>query len=221
MNHFYDRLLACFPADLQPPEPLLRYFRWCEEQGLERNYNGHIYGLTDPSQTCSHIYLTTTYADWWMDDPATAGRVVPFCRTGGDGSYAALWRDDEGEARIVHMGSGSGSVTVGLLGQTPVDFLRLLAIGYEELCWPDQHTLTPLEVFYRNNGEDAADWDEDEQPPVRPDALRAWLASEFGVSVPATAWDIVGHMPDMGASTPSADPFWQWLSRLQDWDVQA
>jgi len=69
MHHFYDHLRAIFPADLPPPEPLQRYFRWCEGLDLVRNYNGHLTGLIDPSQTRSHVYLTTDYTDCWADDP--------------------------------------------------------------------------------------------------------------------------------------------------------
>lgn len=222
MTDFHDRMMASFPAALQPPEELQRYFRWASDQGLGRTgRNDYQYGLIDPSQENSCVALVPVdpdHARYWMDqtDPAITGRLAPFCRTGGDGSYAALWRDDDGGTKIVHLGSGSGSVMVGVMADDPVDFLRLLAIGYDELCWADAHGRTPAEVF-------ADQYDDEEelegQPralPV-PEALRAWLASEFGVGVPATAAEIMGTLPGMDDDTPSDDPFWQWLSKVQGW----
>lgn len=223
MSDFFDRFLASFPADLQPPEPLLRYFRWADAQGLGRSNGDYHYALIDPSQDASAVVLTPVdpdHARYWMDseDPAITSRFAPFCRTGGDGSYAALWRDDAGATRIVHMGSGSGSAMVGVLGETPVDFLRLLAIGYGELCWPETHAITPTEAFFEENGEDEEEWYEGAQPPVKPEALQAWLLSEFAVSVPDTAVEVIGALPDMGGEG-SDDPFWQWLNRVQGWDA--
>jgi hypothetical protein len=201
-------LMASFPASLQPPEPLVRYFRWLESQGLDRKNR---YSLIDPSQSDSHIGIIP--AETWGDAPAD--RLAIFCRTGGDGSKAALWRDDAGEIRFVHLGSGSGSVMVGVLAWNAVDFLRLLAIGYEELCWPDDLACTPIQAFENNNGE-PDDWDEGAKPPTVPRALRQWLAQEFDVDIPETAAELVGTLPSYG-DTNSTDPFCQWLAELQEW----
>jgi hypothetical protein len=204
--HSSAHLIASFPATLQPPEPLVRYFRWLESQGLDRNNR---YSLIDPSQSNSHIGIIPVQT--WGDVPAD--RLAPFCRTGGDGSMAALWRDDAGEIRFVHLGSGSGSVMVGVLAWNAVDFLRLLAIGYEELCWPDDLICTPMQAFINANGE-PDDWDEDAMPPTAPVALRQWLAQEFGVSIPETAAELVGTLPSYGDKN-STDPFCQWLAKVQ------
>ncbi|MGK3816862.1 hypothetical protein, partial [Enterococcus faecium] len=74
-------------------------------------------------------------------------RLAPIIRTGGDGSYAALWLDDEGKQRFVHMGSGSGSTWMGVICEGAVDMLRLMAIGYDELCWPEHFDITPVEAY--------------------------------------------------------------------------
>ena len=50
---------------------------------------------------------------------------------------AAFWLDDAGKQRIVHLGSGSGSTLVCILAEEAIDFLRLLAIGYDEICWSE------------------------------------------------------------------------------------
>ncbi|WAJ26503.1 hypothetical protein [Antarcticirhabdus aurantiaca] len=134
--------------------------------------------------------------DWFGDVvPDIERRLVPFARTGGDGSYAAFWIDDAGEQRIVHL--GSDGVTC-LLGGTPLDFLRLLAIGYDEIggdCLAGPH-LPP-------------------DTPGRNAAYRDWLSARFGVSVPATAAEILGEVPD-GLAEDSADPLWRWVRVRQD-----
>ena len=107
----------------------------------------------------------------------------------------AFWLDDDGRQRIVHMGSGSGSTLVCVLADDPVDFLRLLAIGYDEICWGGF-----------------------EEPPeasrafsARPNAPFAeWVAETFGVSIPETGAGIVRHPSHMG-DEESADPFWNWI----------
>jgi len=226
MSDFYHQLMASFPPGLQPPEALRRYFAWVDEQGLASEWpSGGIFALTDPLKCDTELVLTpvdTEHPSHWLGSDGCS-RLAPFCRTGGDGSYAALWLDDVGQTHIVHLGSGSGSTLVGLLGQTPLDFLRLLAIGYEELCWEDQHRMTPLQIFEQemceNYGEDKSDWPKYLWPPAVPQALRAWLLAEFGVTAPSTAWEIVGDMPTMCDDKPSADPFWQWLNKVNDWGI--
>ena len=208
---FFDQWMASFPADVQPPEPLVRLVKWLHEQGLTHE-GDYAYAQLDPASP-SEVVIELADVD---SNPATQGRLVDFCRTGGDGSRASLWRDDAGEVRIVHQGSGSGSVMVGVLAPTPVDFLRLLAIGYEQLCWPDQHVLTPMEAFVEDNGE-PDEWDEDTEPPQPPLALRAWLKAEFGVEAPETADEIVGDLPSFGSDPDSPDPFYQWLAKLEGW----
>jgi hypothetical protein len=42
---------------------------------------------------------------------------------------AALWLDGGGRTRVVHLGSGSGSLMTCVLADNGSDFPRLLAIG--------------------------------------------------------------------------------------------
>jgi hypothetical protein len=93
-----------------------------------------------------------------------------------------------------------------VLTSQPVDLLRLLAIGYEELCWPDHFELTPDEVFAEEHGED--------ETLLAPLALRSFVETQFGVVVPETAAEIVRETADMDAPS-SRDPFWLWLRRVQ------
>jgi hypothetical protein len=220
MAQFVSAMLASFPEAIAVPEPLRQYFAWIEAQGLDRNFDGegYKYAITDPAAEDSCLAIIPVDLDHgkhWLnqDDPAIYSRLAVFCVTGGDGSRAALWLDDDGIVQIVHLGSGSGSVMVGVMVTNAVDFLRLLAIGYDELCWGDNHGLTPEEVFLAEHP-DIDDYDEEEldelRRPEEPLALRQWLAETFSVDVPETAAAIIPKLPSMD-DDHSDDPFWRWM----------
>ncbi len=78
--------------------------------------------------------------------PEIINRLCVFAQTGAEGSEAAFWIDDNGDQRIVHLGSGSGSVLCCVLANNALDFLRLLAIGYDEICWNAEFANPPNSV---------------------------------------------------------------------------
>lgn len=82
------------------------------------------------------------------------------------------------------------------------DLLRLLAIGYDELCWPDQFELTPDEVSEN-------EYDDDDYPPP-PQLFRNYVEGTLGLNIPARASDIVSHTVSMDESE-SNDAFWNWM----------
>ncbi len=133
---------------------------------------------------------------WFRDSvPNIEGRLVPFARTGGDGSHVAFWLDDTGQQQVVHLGSEG---LVSLLGQTPLDFLRLLAIGYAEISGDclDEPNEPPSEIG-------------------RNVAYLAWLLERYGVAVPTKTADVLDEIPDVLAEA-SDDPFWRWVQRTQN-----
>jgi hypothetical protein len=111
---------------------------------------------------------------------------------------AALWNDDNGDVRIVHLGSGSGSISVGTMTRSPLDFLTLLAVGYDEICWPHSYGMLPIDACY------------DRQSYTPPMRFRSWLTETFGVSIPDRASPLVLPMANIGE--PSDDPFCRWLN---------
>ena len=207
MGEWTEEMRARLPAGLTLPEPLAALFEWIEAHNLlhpSQRFAGDRFGtlqpLDPPSPGTILLFRVETpeqageSARWLGDDAdgsALGRRLVPFARTGGDGSHAAFWLDDDGAQHIVHLGSEGLACE---LGRTPLEFLRLCAIGYSEL-----------------SGEmmDAPD-----QPPSARDALNApfveWLVSSFGVTVPATATEIIDIPPRYDA-TDSPDPFWRWV----------
>lgn len=128
-------------------------------------------------------------------------RLCVFAKTGKEGSMAAIWLDPAGGQKIVHLGSGSGSTLVCVLAEEPIDFLRLLAIGYDEICWDEQFPAPPNQypgLFIHPHA-----------------AFRDWVSTTFGVSIPSTGREIVkcpAHMED----TVSEDPFHRWVKQCDN-----
>ncbi len=220
MSIFIDEMMASFPARNQPPEAIVKFFHWIDAQGLHHNFGTDKwrYANIDPDgedYSVGIVPVDIAMSKLWTrsDDPAVFERFAEFCRTGGDGSYAGLWLDDTGQQHIVHVGSGSGSTLLGIMVANPVDFLRLLAIGYNELCWSDAHSLTPIEMFLVDNP-DAEDEPDEYQWPKKPLALQAWVSQEFGVSIPERGGEVMMDMPSM--DEPSDDPFHKWAMSLHE-----
>jgi len=134
--------------------------------------------------------------EYWTGWDVPDGVLVPFARTGGDGSRAAFWLDPDGRQRIVHLGSGSGSTLCCELVRTPLDLLRLLAIGYDEICWLDADSA-------------AAPPEREDGTPAANEPYREWLRAR-GVSIPETAAEVVCGLEFMD-DPPGSDDFRRWL----------
>jgi hypothetical protein len=212
MPHFAEIVRDSLPAGMALPQPLERLFDWLDAhhcvRGATRDH-GPMAAL-EPTHTWNTSISLVSFqpvehghAATWLgvDDAAAASRLAPIVRTGCDGSYAALWRDDEDRVRFVHMGSGSGSTWMGVIADDAVDFLRFLAVGYEEPAFSEYFGCTPIEAT-------AA---EQYQPPT---AFRDWVETTFGVTVPPTADGLVPRPASMDDDA-SDDPFWRWCRKVQ------
>ncbi len=214
MTGFLATMKASFPEDMPLPEEFERLFEWMESNDFVQEYNGSPFASLYPRKLAQKgtslvrfVPVNPDFVSQWTnsDDPTVNGRLAPFVVTGGDGSYAALWRDDEGGQKFVHL----GSTMLCTLTDNPVDFLRVLAIGYEELSDPEQHELEPEEVYGEMH-------DEDDGRYRAPAQFRKWVEKTFGVKVPATASEIVTHTAGMDDDS-SDDPFWRWMKKQQGW----
>jgi hypothetical protein len=198
------------------PAPLERLFGWIEANGLyddtPRRRIGYLFpqsemkaGWTDSGRPggTGISFAAEGNADlrYWFrtDDPEVMRRLCVFARTGADGSMAAFWLADDGSQKIVHLGSGSGSTMLCVLADDPVDFLRLIAIGYDEICWGEELTEPP---------------GANREFVVQPNQLFAdWVGKTFGVTIPERGSDIVADPVSMDAPA-SSDPFWQWVAKV-------
>lgn len=197
------------PAGFEFFEPLRLLFEWVEEQNYPYRAISDDYLLGTQIQLRGYTAEeTATYVRQWFGDEIQgdpAARLWPFARTGGDGSMAALWLDDDGRTRIVHLGSGSGSTLTCVLADNGLDFLRLLAIGYREICWDGWFGAPP-----------GADEDEDEDFEPVNEPYRDWLFRTFGATAPVTALEIVRAPADMG-DRDTVDPFCRWVNHFHDY----
>lgn len=209
--HFRHLLAASLPEGIALPPAFEQAIDWLEAAGYVFEDS---YAALTPPDTSRSIALqfepvSQGHVAAWLDtdDPVHTNRLAPIIRTGGDGSYAALWRADDGTLPIVHMGSGSGSIMMQTLVENPVDMLRLMAIGYSELCWPENFAITPAE----EHAALVAAIGIENAPVYRaPIEFRRFVEKTFDVSVPPRAIDIAGNV------TPMDDPFQRWLQTVQE-----
>ncbi|MEO0885097.1 MAG: SMI1/KNR4 family protein [Cyanobacteria bacterium J06648_10] len=200
------------------PDELNALFAWIESNGLyidkDARRIGFLFpedelkkGLTDterPGGTNIEFFAEGNFNlhHWFGHERADVlNRLCVFAKTGSEGSMAAFWIDDAGKQRIVHMGSGSGSVLCCVLAETPVDFLRLLAIGYDEICWNDAFPYPP------NSPE--CDSGLHVHPNIK---YQDWVRGTFDVSIPERATAIVKHLSEMD-DTNSPDRFCRWVEQ--------
>ncbi len=197
------------------PEPLVLLLRWIEDKGFFIDRDNRRIGFLYPLDKLKSEWTETelpggTHIEFFAEGNANLkywfgherldvlDRLCVFAKTGADGSMAALWIDDRGKQNIVHLGSGSGSILVCVLADDPVDFLRLLAIGYDEICWNSAFSEPPNSgggLFVRPNVE-----------------FQDWVAKTFSTTIPRTAIEIVKHPSEMG-DTESLDDFCRWVEK--------
>ena len=191
-----DQIVKSLPSGMELPKPISLLFDWIEEN----KFDGCLYS-SEQMGTEITFHPELDFTDWFAYDEEVKpeqkpivdnilNRVYPFAFTGADGSLAAFWLDEDGQQKIVHMGNGGGVACI--LADDPVDFLRLLAIGYDEIA--------------------AFEFDDppEDTPPNKP--FRKWVEETFSVSIPKTGREIVKNM-DYYDDDASEDPFWNWAHK--------
>lgn len=216
MSKLVDQISQTLMPGMVLSDPLRQLFEWIEQNG---------YYVDRESQRIGLLYPEDKLKSGWTDQRRPGGTIIEFsaegnsnlhhwfghsrydvlnrlcvfAKTGTDGSMAAFWLDDNRNQKIVHLGSGSGSTMVCVLASDPVDFLRLLAIGYDEICWdigfsnPPNFDLDEEETFVEPNVE-----------------FQNWVKQTFNVTIPETASEIVIHPSEMGDAN-AADEFCRWV----------
>lgn len=223
MGILFDQLSAVLPLGMVVPPALAQLYDWIERHRFVKDQpDGMRWGLLFPESEMrarwtnegrpggtdiGFIAAGNQGLKEWMglDNHKALDKLCIFARTGGDGSQAAFWLDDKGQQRIVHLGSGSGSILACILADDVVDFLRLLAIGYDAICWDENFTKTPQEACA------------DEGFEVKPNVgFQHWVRATFGVTIPRTGIDVVRHPAHIG-DTDSPDAFNRWLEKVTAW----
>lgn len=161
-----------------PPEPLVAFVEFA---GIPRlDLSG-----------CFELRFDDALKHWFSNHPDAAKRFASFGANADGGIYAYWLHDGVGidKAPVVYLGSEGGGA---VLADTTLDFLRLLAVGADELG-PD---------VMRGS------IDPPEEPAAELDRFRDWLKAKFKLSKPRDPMKLVGEAQDAHPSLPD------WLDAL-------
>lgn len=216
MSRLADQITATLASGMHLPQELALLFGWIESTGrfIDKDDGTRVGSLflADASHRkwdAKQDFAGTTIwfraevdpgLRYWFNHarPEVINRLCVFAKTGSDGSMAAFWLDPAGGQKIVHLGSGSGSIMTCVLANHPLDFLRLLAIGYDEICWGENLALPPAAG--------------PNDPPLLPNQVyQQWLGKTFQVPIPKVGSEIVNHIAKIG-DKDSPDPFNRWVT---------
>ena len=221
-NILLQQLENALPEGMQIPEELRKLYQWIEDNGYYSENEGIRYG---------YLYPQDKLRESWKEEEREGGtdiafsvlknidreevlenyykkhkdevrrRLLVFAQSGADGSECALWLDDEGRTQIVHIGSGSGSIMTCILVKNALDFLRLLAIGYDEICWDEDYPLPP------NSNKD--------NTFVYPNTqYQEWVQNTFHTTIPKIGLEVV--TPHNMNDEPITDPFLKWFFEMTE-----
>ena len=221
-NILLQQLENALPEGMQIPEELRKLYQWIEDNGYYMDAKGVRYGWLFPEDKIKENWIDNeriggTMITFNVDEESYRNelleiqykehldevkrRLLVFARSGADGSECALWLDDEGHTQIVHIGSGSGSIMTCILVKNALDFLRLLAIGYDEICWDEEYSSPP------NSNKD--------NTFVHPNIqYQEWVQNTFHTTIPAIGLEVVTpHSMDDEATD---DPFLKWFLEVTE-----
>ena len=221
-NILLQQLENALPKGMQIPDELCQLYQWIENNGYYSENEGIRYG---------YLYPQDKLRESWKEEEREGGtdiafsvlknidreevlenyykkhkdevrrRLLVFAQSGADGSECALWLDDEGHTQIVHIGSGSGSIMTCILVKNALDFLRLLAIGYDEICWDEDYPLSP------NSNKD--------NTFVHPNTqYQEWVQNTFHTTIPKIGLEVV--TPHNMNDEPITDPFLKWFFEVSE-----
>ena len=221
-NILLQQLENALPEGMQIPEELRKLYQWIEDNGYYMDAKGVRYGWLFPEDKIKESWTDNeriggTMITFNVDEESYRNelleieykehldevkrRLLVFAHSGADGSECALWLDDEGRTQIVHIGSGSGSIMTCILVKNVLDFLRLLAIGYDEICWDEDYPFPP------NSNKD--------NTFVHPNTqYQEWVQNTFHTTIPKIGLEVV--TPHNMNDEPITDPFLKWFLEMTE-----
>ncbi len=216
-NRLIAELEKLLPKSMLLPEEIKLLYQWIEQHQLYVDIDDNRIGFLFPEKDLHESWSESGRKggtliqfkaegskdlEAWLSkaDPAEIQqRLCVFARSGADGSKCAFWLSDQNELKIVHLGSGSGSLLFCVLADNAVDFLRLLAIGYDEICWDENFAYAPNEL-------------DDDFTVEANVAFQQWVKTTFQVDIPNHALQIVPHPTGMD-DEHSQDEFFNWAQQ--------
>lgn len=221
-NILLQQLENALPKGMKIPEELRKLYQWIENNGYYMDAKGVRYGWLFPEDKIKESWTDNeriggTMITFNVDEESYRNelleiqykehldevkhRLLVFARSGADGSECALWLDDEGHTQIVHIGSGSGSMMTCILVKNALDFLRLLAIGYDEICWDEDYPFPP------NSNKD--------NTFVHPNTqYQEWVQNTFHTTIPKIGLEVA--TPHSMDDEPVTDLFLKWFLEMTE-----
>ena len=149
MMNMFENIKKGIPESINVPVELEKLCEWTEKNGYP--ISGCFELRADDGETMKY----------WLGFNNVSDRFGLF-GAGASGEIYAFWINDSGNQKIVHLGS-EGNATY-ILSDNFVDFLRLLAIGYDEIGFADMSKPVDKEEVNEN--------------------FQNWVEKEFHVKTP-------------------------------------
>lgn len=236
MNNLIKQFEDALPKSMTMPKPLKQLYKWIIENNLyinnQHNYTiGFLYPniqvLKDISQN-KHNYGTliqfSSYYNlqrsFWFNQriDEVESRLFIFAQMGFEaihppsatGSYCALWLDDDNQLKVVYMSNGLGTGLECIIADNAIDFLRLLAMGYDADFWN-------IDLPYPPN-ENNRTYEYHINPNVK---FQKWVKYTFNVDIPKTGTQVVKNPTSIwdekfvsDENSESGDAFCNWVEKV-------
>jgi len=165
----FENIKKGIPNKITLPIALKKLCEWTEQNGYP--ISGCFELRADDGQTM----------DYWTGYPTDKNLTdrLGFFGVGSTGDLYGFWIDKAGNQKIIYLSTEGGGERY-VLANNFVDFLRLLAIGYDEIGWADMNK-SPEEW----NVEQGLNKNEGINPK-----FREWVEQEFQVKTPKKGAEI-------------------------------
>jgi hypothetical protein len=173
-----EKVQTGFPTSMKFPDILSQLSSWDEGENQDRTISGSFELYTYGRDSLSR----------WIDQEAARNRLGIFGLTPDGGMYC-IWLQDNGNQPVVYIGNDQFAM---LLAKDIEDFLRLLAIGYDEICGPDLSHPPEEESGINKN-------------------FQAWVSQKLNTTIPAVGQGIVDQ------AKIESDDIGEWLSANCTW----
>ncbi len=199
MSQILQEIEKGLPSGMHIPNAIKKLLAWVEDNQFyietPEGLIGYLYSPDDEPKGTEISFLAQdpeALPCWFEGDiSAVLSRLYLFCCTGADGSAAGIWLDGSGNQKYVHLGTNNSGLTC-VISYDPVDFIRLLAIGYDEISCGEELLSPPVL----------------ESPPN--EYFQNWVVEEFGVAIPRVANEVVESTATIFDEDPT-DPFCRWV----------
>jgi hypothetical protein len=122
-----ERVKIGFPKAIEFPEILTQLCIWHERENSSKTVSGYF----------EFFEGDRSVIDAWVSQESAQNRFGMFGMS-VDGGLYCVWVQDDGKQPVIYLGSGQSA---RVLAKDVEDFLVLLAIGYDEVCFaaPPEH----------------------------------------------------------------------------------